>query len=82
MQLRQVEADLRAKALIFHAPIDWVSVLRAAEVIAEAHNLAIGCRSADLFHVAAAMVAKADEFLTFDERQKKLARAVGLPVGP
>jgi predicted nucleic acid-binding protein len=79
-QLKQIEADLRAETLIVHAPIDWVTVLRAAEKLGAAHNESIGCRNADLFHIAAAVEWGADHFLTFDERQKKMARAAGLTV--
>ena len=77
-QLKQVDADLRAETLIVHTPIDWISVLRVAEKLGASHNETIGCRSADLFHIAAALEGKAERFLTFDERQKKMARAAGL----
>lgn len=55
-------------------------LLKAYGKIGAAHNESIGCRSSDLFHVAAALEWKADQFLTFDERQKKMARAAGLTV--
>lgn len=77
-QLKQIEADLRDEALIVHAPIDWVTVLREAEKLGAAHNESIGCRSGDLFHIAAAGEWGADYFLTFDERQKKMAKAAGM----
>lgn len=80
MQLKQIESDLRDETLIAHAPIDWVTVLREAEKLGAAHNESIGCRSGDLFHIAAAVEWGADYFLTFDERQKKMAKAVGLTV--
>ncbi len=79
-QLRQVEADLRDEALIAHTPVDWVTALRGGEKLGAAHNEALGCRSADLFHIAAAVEWGADQFLTFDERQKKMAKAAGLAV--
>jgi len=81
LQLKQMEADLRAETLIVHAAVDWVSVLRIAEKSAAAHNESIGCRSGDLFHVAAALAWGADQFISFDERQLKMAAAVGLTVG-
>jgi len=37
-----------------------------------------GLRTLDTLHVASAVELKAEEFWTFDERQNKLARAVGL----
>lgn len=50
---------------------------RAAE-IARAHVAHTGTRTLDTLHVAAALELKADRFWTFDDRQAKLAKAVGL----
>lgn len=80
LQLRQMETDLREESLIAHAQVDWISVLREAERLGQTHNEKIGCRSGDLFHVAAAREWGAEIFLTFDERQKKMAKAAGLAV--
>jgi predicted nucleic acid-binding protein len=79
-QLKQIELDLREESLIVHTPIDWTNVLREAEKIGAAHNESVGCRSSDLFHIAAALEQGMDHFLTFDERQKKMAKAAGLTV--
>jgi len=38
----------------------------------------LGVRTVDSLHVASALELKADRFWTFDERQAKLAKAVGL----
>ena len=38
----------------------------------------LGTRTLDILHVAAAIVLEADSFHTFDDRQKKLAKAAGL----
>ncbi len=38
----------------------------------------LGTRSLDILQVAAAIVLEADNFHTFDDRQKKLAKAAGL----
>jgi hypothetical protein len=48
-----IRQDSKDETLLVHTPIDWTDVLREAEKLGAAHNLAIGCRSADLFHVAA-----------------------------
>jgi predicted nucleic acid-binding protein len=40
----------------------------------------LGTRSLDIIHVAAAQALRAARFHTFDERQRKLARAVKLSV--
>lgn len=36
----------------------------------------------DILHIAAAIILRADTFLTFDKRQAKLAAAAGLRVAP
>ena len=42
------------------------------------HGAKLGLRTLDTLHVASALELKAERFWTFDERQKKLARLVGL----
>jgi hypothetical protein len=81
-QLKQLEVDVKEEALLVHAPIDWTDVLREAEKLGAAHNDATGCRSADLFHVAAARELGCDTFLTFDDKQTAMAKAAGLTVRP
>jgi len=46
--------------------------------LARRHGARLGLRTLDTLHVASALELKAERFWTFDERQKKLARAVGL----
>ena len=79
-QLKQVDLDLQDVSLLVHTPVDWVAVMRAAEKLGGANTENIGCRSGDLLHVAAAVELNFELFLTFDERQKKMARAAGLTV--
>ena len=57
-------------------------MLREAEKLGAAHNETMSCRSADLFHVAAAAEAGCDTFFTLDDRQTALAKAAGLTVQP
>ena len=45
-----------------------------------AYSRKIGCRSLDIMHVAAAKLFSADEFITFDELQGRLAKATDLSV--
>ena len=54
---------------------------RAAQLSAR-HAAEIGCRTLDIFHVAAALVIGIPEFFSFDERQRELARQEGLKVKP
>jgi predicted nucleic acid-binding protein len=79
-QIKQIDMDLRDESLLVHTPVDWVAVLRAAEILGGANTENIGCRSGDLLHVAAAVELNIELFLTFDERQKKMAKAAGLVV--
>jgi predicted nucleic acid-binding protein len=44
------------------------------------HSSRLGQRTLDTLHVAIALELNAERFWTFDERQAKLARAVGLKV--
>jgi predicted nucleic acid-binding protein len=46
--------------------------------LARRHGARLCLRTLDTLHVASALELKAERFWTFDERQKKLARAVGL----
>jgi predicted nucleic acid-binding protein len=80
--LKQIDEDLKEETLLVHQPIDWTDVLREAEKLGADYNIRIGCRSADLFHVAAARELGCPQFLTFDDRQIALAEAAGLEVKP
>lgn len=51
-----------------------------AEEIARRHTPLLGTRTLDVLHVAGALVLKADAFYTFDQKQAKLATAVGLTI--
>ncbi|HET9783933.1 MAG TPA: type II toxin-antitoxin system VapC family toxin [Terriglobales bacterium] len=54
------------------------SCFATAGRLAERTTSRLGCRSLDLLHVAAALELQATGFLTFDKRQRSLARAGGL----
>jgi predicted nucleic acid-binding protein len=78
---RQIEEDL-ADGLLVHSPLPWTDALRKAEHLSADHAERIGNRSADTLHVAAALLAGATRFLSFDKRQRELAKAAGLEVKP
>ena len=46
------------------------------------HSSTMGCRTLDVLHVATALQLRPDRFITFDDRQRSLATAAGLPVEP
>jgi predicted nucleic acid-binding protein len=61
-------------------PLSAYALWQEAEKLSRAHTPAIGVRTLDLLHVAAARVLKAARFCTFDTRQHALARAAGLKI--
>ena len=58
------------------------AVEQKAEELSAGHSAALGCRTLDIIHVAAALLVGASEFITFDARQVDLAKQVGLLVKP
>ena len=54
---------------------------RAAQLSAR-HAAEIGCRTLDIFHVAAALIIGTPKFVSLDDRQRELARREGLTVKP
>ena len=79
--LQQIDEDL-ADGILVHTPLPWTGALRKAGQLSETHAEQIGSRSADTLHVAAALLAGTRRFLSFDKRQRKLAKAAGLAVKP
>lgn len=73
------EADIAAgfNALV---PADTDAILRLARTYSLQHTACGGHRTLDILHVATAVHLGASTFLTFDARQRKLARHAGLDV--
>jgi len=57
-------------------------IFQKATQLSHRHALEIGVRYLDTLHIASALLVNAKRFLTFDARQGKLAKAVGLEVRP
>jgi predicted nucleic acid-binding protein len=57
-------------------------VWQAALHLSRRHTPRYGSRTLDLLHVATVLVFRPDVFYTFDERQRKVAKAEHLPVLP
>jgi predicted nucleic acid-binding protein len=53
-----------------------------AEQLARRHTSSLGARSLDILQVATALILKPDVFFTFDNRQRRLAKAERLRVLP
>ena len=61
------------RGVYYRPQLSWVDVFRVAVDLSTKHTVKTGSRSLDILHVAAALLLKTDRFLTFDERQSKLA---------
>lgn len=81
LAFRQIDEDLR-DGLLVHIPVSWTDVFRRADELSEKHAAREGQRAIDLLHVAIALESGAKIFLSFDKRQRKLARAAGLRIKP
>jgi predicted nucleic acid-binding protein len=77
--LRLIEEDLAAGRL-FAPALDWTKCWRRACEWSLQHSGTIGTRSLDVLHVAAATELGATRFVSLDERQRKMAALVGLPL--
>jgi predicted nucleic acid-binding protein len=77
--LASLEEDFHEGRYV-QADLLWRATLERATELGREHTPTIGCRSLDVLHVASALELQFKKFLTFDLRQQKLARAVGLKV--
>jgi predicted nucleic acid-binding protein len=76
-----LEQDLHRGLLVKRA-VNWPLVFRIAAHLSERHSALTGTRSLGLLHVAAAKSLRASAFVSFDERQPKVAALAGLNVAP
>jgi predicted nucleic acid-binding protein len=72
--------SMTKRGALHRTPVDMDDTLAEATSLAVMHTEVIGSRSLDTLHVAAALLMNADQFLTCDQRQAKLARRAGLKV--
>lgn len=79
--LNQLQMDLKGGvAEIAHC--SFHDVFERAGILSEQYTCGRGHRSFDILHVATALVLEAEQLLTFDRNQRKLAEAVGLQIAP
>ncbi len=78
---QDVEADI-AGGFLVPTPIASGELHDKARQLSDRHTHTLGTRSLDLLHVAAALILDAEEFFSFDERQRKAAVSEGLKVKP
>jgi len=75
----QMQHDL-AEGLLRMADLPWRAILDQAARLSRQHTPSLGTRSLDVLHVASALELNARQFVTYDERQAKLATLCGLKV--
>jgi predicted nucleic acid-binding protein len=71
------ESDIAAGHVTI-VPTDADAVLHMAEHLSKTHTALTGNRTLDILHIATAKHLSAKNFLSFDARQQKLAKAAGL----
>jgi hypothetical protein len=76
-----LERDFQSGRLV-KTKVNWPLAFRGASHLSERHSSLTGTRSVDVLHVAVAKTLRAKSFVSFDERQRKLAAAIGLIVVP
>ena len=82
LRKKQLFAEDLAKGIFAILPVPAATLYQKAIELAERHSATLGTRSLDLMHVVAALILQAHRFLSFDERQRKVAKKEGMKVGP
>lgn len=75
--LADFETDLEESRL-WLADVPWRKALDRAAELSRTHTPKLGTRTLDVLHVASALTIGSKTFVTYDDRQAALARAVGL----
>lgn len=79
--LNAFQTDVDARRLV-RPEYDLGAVFIRGAALSAKYSGMIGTRSMDILHVAAALEAGCREFVSFDERQRKLAAGEGLKIIP
>ncbi len=79
--LQAFESDI-ASGVLTRPDYQLDEVFRRAEAVSANHAAATLARSADLWHIAAALEIGCAAFASFDERQREVADLSGLEVVP
>jgi len=61
---------------------DAFSVYRRAEILSSLYSATTGARTLDILHIAAALELGVGRFISFDQRQRSIAKKAGLKVLP
>jgi predicted nucleic acid-binding protein len=79
--LAKIERDIADRILV-HVPLRWTELFQEAEELGAQYTETLGMRGMDILHVAVARILDIADFLSFDVRQRELARRTGLRVLP
>jgi predicted nucleic acid-binding protein len=79
--LALIDSDMQSGVLA-ETQIVWTKAYARAEILSQSYTPVLGCRAADILHVAIAETLEIRNFYTFDERQKRVAHAEGFKVFP
>lgn len=77
--LHALRADVEDGVLQRSQP-SWSSVFASTLRLSTTYSRTLGTRTLDLLHVSAALILKATEFITADDRQARVAMKEGLKV--
>lgn len=77
--LRDLEQDIE-DGVLHEMPLDWAKAFQYAEILGRDHTEKTGGRGMDILHVASAQALQVKRFITFDDRQRELAKQVGFAV--
>jgi predicted nucleic acid-binding protein len=75
--LAHYDRDISDGIYEYQSP-DWAGLFRSLERISQKHTERGAYRFPDLLHLACALDIKAKVFLSFDQRQSELGRALGM----
>jgi PIN domain len=78
---QDVETDI-AGGFLMPTPVASGQLHDKARQLSDRHTPALGTRTLDLLHVAAALLLESKIFFSFDDRQRKAAAGEGLKVKP
>jgi predicted nucleic acid-binding protein len=68
------------QGIFFRPQLDWTDIFEISFNLSLNFTRTIGSRSLDILHIASALSIKAGKFLTFDDRQARLASLAGIKI--
>src|SRR6516164_4975614 len=78
---QSVELDIK-NGIYIEAPLSQLDLHEKAAQLAQKYTAIFGTRTIDLLHIAAAVLLGASQLLSFDERQRQVAKREALKLRP